>query len=388
MVVSSTHITCNPPPSSSSSITHNNLTPEVQRALARRSRDEARLTKLHSARLRNVGADIMGIQNQISDKRASALAEKVEAQAQARVQEDIRRTVAQIEQDERVQRQAQACALRRDWQLQQAQKQTRELVDTQKASQDVIKPEACGVGAAQKFDGEDEAKEDRERLQALQIRDWNAALVREKQRQLSAAAAEAVEEAKQVELLVRVQEDQEDRVHRRATCASVEMLHTNERLAKAKCERLAQAQSLNEAEKLSEVALANTSALLTEDLGQGRSALYPNTRVRPDHWKGMTQDQVREILASNAELSQDKVRELERESQARVSELRAQEQLKQELERQEWQALRERQRVEAQVRQTLAQQQVQAREREARQAQMSKGKIESGFFDSFGKSYR
>lgn len=373
----------------------NDLTPEVKRAHARRRRDEERLKKLHSARLRNVGADIAGIEAQVREKQALARTCALESERAEGHQHDIRQIVARVEHDERVRVQTQARALRAEWRVQRADQrssaQRSKAASTthhdRPADDDAEGTTPVGIGAAQVFDGEDLEKPTRERLQALQIRSWNATLEREKHVAQVRATSDAMLEAVALETQVRLQCEHERQSSVRATQRALDNRVANAILVRDKRERECEERRQDDEAQVAELAQASASALLTEDRAQGRSVIAI-TRVRPDHWKGMTCSHVREILRSNEQLVREKKQAQECADEARVEALEGQRQMVSDLERQEWQARMARAQVSSDVRQTLAQQQLEAQERERRQAQLSTGKIESGFFDSFGKSYR
>ena len=182
--------------------------PEMKRILARRARDQERLKKLHNPRLRNVGADIVGIQQQIEAKKQAKLQEKQEELQQVNQQEEIRTYLAHIQQEEAQKKWNDQVKLQQEWKSQLNQRGLRKEADLARSvmNEPPIKPEECGLGAAQAFDGEDPLKKERERLQALQLKNWTEQQIKEKEAKKAAEIQQDKDYAATISQVVKYQD--------------------------------------------------------------------------------------------------------------------------------------------------------------------------------------
>ncbi|KAH9162695.1 hypothetical protein LEN26_000829, partial [Aphanomyces euteiches] len=148
--------------------------PEIRRAEARRARDNERVKKLHDGRLRNIGADIAGVKNQLEEKKEREMQEAREEENYAKEQEEIRRYLIRVEADEAAQEREEASKLQREWMNQSLTRSERREADIARSIRDIsaLDVDKCSVSSAQNFDGEDRMRHDRLRLQAAQVRDW------------------------------------------------------------------------------------------------------------------------------------------------------------------------------------------------------------------------
>lgn len=362
--------------------------PEMKRIQARRARDQERVKKLHNARLRNIGADIVGIQNQIQMKQDQKRREKEQEIQHANQQEEIRRYLNHIEQEQELKRRRESEQLRRDWQDQSLRRPERREADLAipTVANPPIDADACGPGAVQKFDGEDPLKRERERLQALQLRDWVTAQKAEKEQRKKDEIAQDLSYAATVSNIVEFQTLQETEIANEKAHREMVLKNDNKRLAFEKQMRKSQELQLEKQAESYEVAQTANSALLTEDPNQAQSTL-PG-RVRRDHWKGMAKEQVTKIALSNSELIQEKQSRVEKEKEKDAEYAKQQELYKRYMEEAEFANDRRQNQLNQLTTETLAQQVEQAKEREENQKRMSHGEIKSGFFDGFGTSYR
>lgn len=362
---------------------------ETKRINARRARDAERTKKLYSARLRNVGADIVGIQAQIQSKKEWKEQEKINDKNEMNQQEEIRRYVTEIEYKEAMRKQKEQEILRKEWLQQSIGRKDRKEADIAESVLEVapVVPDQCALGALQKFDGEDPLRGERVKLQAAQLREWNAQQHMEKKQKEFMEKQEEMNVANRTSDVVSYQEAVELEQARERTRRNEMVQNENKRLAMEKKGRLEYEQQMRIQQEQHELASLRNSALLSEDPNQATSAISAN-RIRPDHFKGMQKEQVDAICKSNEQLKLEKQKRLEEEKQQDKHNAAQQEYFKRCMEEQEYnQVVRQREMNRATT-ETLQQQAIDAKERERKQRELSRGKIENGFFDGFGKSFR
>lgn len=360
----------------------------MKKVHARRARDQARVKKLHSAHLRNVGADIAGIQSQIQTKKEQKDREKQEEVAYSNQQQDIQRYLTQVDREQELQKRKEIEGLRQNWLEQSLSRSDRREADLAVKASNVapINVDSCSLGAVQKFDGEDPLKEERKRLQALQLQTWIAEQTNEKKVQQQVAKQADKDYAVSVSHIVSFQDEQQQELERRQAQREQLVFMENKRISLEKAARVHNISSLDKRAEEEEVLATANSVLLTENPDQSISVM--EGRVRPDHWKGMSKEQCDRIKLSNAELIDQKKARVDAERQDDVSYAAQQRVYKRYMEQQEYEGHVHQAAMNRSTMETLAKQAEQAKEREAKQKRLSQGEIQTGFFDGFGTSYR
>ena len=338
--------------------------PETKRIAARRARDQERLKKLHNARLRNVGADIAGIQSQIRAKEEAKQREKQVDREYANQQDEIRRYLTHVEAEQELQKRKETEKLRRDWLEQSLKRPERREADLAVTALQVppIDADECALGAVQKFEGEDVMKAERERLQALQLRSWIEQQKSEKEAAKRQERQEDVQYAQSLSTIVAFQDAQQGEYDKAKALRERQVMNENKRISMARTARLANEKRITKQAEDEELQATISSALLTEDPGQATSTCAG--RVRPDHWKGLPKEQIKHIALSNAELIEEKRQRVEAEKNEDVQYAQQQEIYKRIMEQEEYRNLVEQQQRNQLTTQTLEQQVVQAQERE------------------------
>lgn len=362
---------------------------EMTRILARRARDAARTKRLHHPRLRNIGADIVGIHAQMAEKkRQKEVLHAAEARELASEQQ-IRRYLTALAQEET---EAKYCAnvqLSQDWKDQEASRAGRREGDlATSVRQDLtLNPDTCSVGAAQKFEGEDVCKQARERLQAAQTRAWNTSQLQEKQAQVSRTKAQDRAYAAQVKAQVTFQQEAEEAMEGLKNARSQLVARDNATLLAAHALAKQDAVDRNAALDRYAAVCADHSVLLTEDQSHMTSSAS-STRVRTDHWKGMSKAQVVTIIRSNADLMADKQAVADAEATVEATRASTQTYYTHLMEAQEVEAALLKRAQAIETSEQLKGQQVEHAAREASQRDASRGAIEPRFFQGFGTSFR
>ncbi|ETV95216.1 hypothetical protein H310_11136 [Aphanomyces invadans] len=360
--------------------------PDVRRAEARRSRDNERVKKLHDGRLRNNGADIIGIKNQIVEKEARAAREAQEEQQHVHEQESIRRYISRVEADEAAQRHEEAVRLRQEWLSQSLTRGERREADIARKEMSALNVDDCSVASAQKFDGEDLGRHERRRLQASQVREWTQSQIAAK----NAKASDDKERDRHYDETMRgvsdLQQQAEADYERERAKQALEVRRYNEAMANALKEQGVAQHELNDIIDRSEILATVQSDFLSENALQAKLA-NPN-RVRVDHWKGLSKDEVKKIVLSNNDLLTAKQKRHCLEKESELLQHQAEDGIRRQLIEIDYDAEKQKAQTQLEIQQTLKRQALEAKEREKKQKEQSQGKIEKSFFNSFGRSFR
>lgn len=241
--------------------------------------------------------------------------------------------------------------------------------------------EMCSSSSLQRFYGEDNDFSERKKMQQHQLRQWCSQGFLERSSKQNDEKETENEYAKYIleEDRVRCEVALEEQKQRRESEISV--MHENKRLAEER--RRKQHQQIKD-DNDKKVA---TSPFFCEDTEHLRSTFSDN-RVRPDHFKGLSSDQLQSIINDNETLVKERKKKLEEEMQiehdweelltAQMGQMEEQEQHKLKIREED---------NKVQV-ETLKMQQ---EEMIKKQQQMEKdrfGGIEYGFFQKFGASCR
>ena len=254
---------------------------------ARRAREQERIQRfLHDPKQRTIGMDAAYLDKQIAEKQRRVGEEKqweedVEAQRLARAQQDA------------------ADAARRGEEAKQrtASVQAYNLAQARGKSSTTVQPEPINQGVH--FDGEDREAAHRLEAQRRQQADWLQAQLTEKR-----AAAERLAAAPEPVVGHAVYNRIDHSITTAAAArraADALAAAENERLGRARADRLNQAQQREEVEKENELIATFNSALLKEEVAKtSRGAA-----VR-DGFKGMSKEQQAEIYRQQAMQIQQK----------------------------------------------------------------------------------
>lgn len=361
---------------------------EELRVDARRQREIERTKKLGPGRLRCIGADIAGVKNQIEERELQDAADREAKRESEKEDAAIRRYLLQVESEDALAKRRELLTLRNDWDRQTAE--SREARAREAATRALsIDPDSCATGAAQKFHGEDVARLERIRLQAMQMKQWSIQkMAEEAQRKVSENAALATYMAELFEI-ERLMEELHQGNERERAAASAEISRFNQRLFAQQRQGENDRRRLEQEEEAREVQHTLESNLVSENPQQaalpGKSLDH---RVRVDHWKGFSGEQTKYYLRRNDEILDEKARLRQQEREQAEEDARNQRELQRTLAQEEYLAQQRRAQMEMDVRVTRTQQAQQATERERINNDRARGKIEPSFFQRFGRSYR
>lgn len=311
--------------------------------------------------------------------------------------EAIRRYLLQVESEDALAKRREVLTLRNDWAVQAAVREEASARDAAERARG-IDPDACAPGAAQKFAGEDVARLERARLQALQRAQWACEQGAEReQRERQEQQQRAQEDAYTLEIARLQKELHEASESERARVAN-ELQRFNQLLLEAQRARAANERAREQQQNAAELAYTLYSDLVSEnprqadrdrDAAVSAAATDPFAqRVRVDRWKGLSGVQTKQLLAENDLLLADKARRAEQQRQQQEEDARRAAELQRALMAQERDAQMRRAQVELELRQTRERQAAENAAREAQDAARARGAIDPGFFRNFGRSYR
>ncbi|KAG8540136.1 hypothetical protein GDO81_019800 [Engystomops pustulosus] len=170
----------------------------------------------------------------------------------------------------------------------------------------------CSVSGVQRLMGEDLTERERRRRQQDQLRGWSL----QQQQELAKAledrrSAESLYDKTRVELDKKAMDLQKlEEQARREICVYTKEF--NRAQAEESLERKKLQKQLEQEDNSVEI-LNNTGGdLLSEDPAQATSAFGPH-RVVPDRWKGMSPQQLKEVMDVQQQQIQEKTRQLEEE---------------------------------------------------------------------------
>ncbi|KAL3657437.1 hypothetical protein V7S43_017577 [Phytophthora oleae] len=382
---------------------------EELRIEARRQREIERTKKLGPGRLRFIGvsslpsclqfvnhhssasspqADIAGVKNQVEERQRQDATDREDKRVSEEEDAAIRRYLLQVESDDAFAKRRELLTLRNDWDQQRAEgRQTRAREAATRGL--CIDPDSCAPGAAQKFHGEDVARLERIRLQAMQMKQWSIQkMAEEAQRNANEGAAQAAYMAELIEI-ERLMEELHRGNERERAAASSEISQFNQRLLAQQRQAENDRRRHEQEEDAREIQLTLDSNLVSENPLQaalpGKSFDH---RVRVDHWKGFSGEQTKYYLRRNDEILDEKARRRQQEREQVEEDARNQRELQRTLAQEEYLAQQRRAQMEMDVRVTREQQAQQAAEREKNNDDRARGNIERGFFQRFGWSYR
>lgn len=328
------------------------------------------------------------MKNQIEEREHQDTVDREAKRASEEEDAEIRRYLLQVESEDALAKRRELLTLRNDWDQQTAEaRQARARGAATRAL--CIDPDSCAQGAAQKFEGEDAARLERLRLQAMQMKQWSIQkMAEEAQRNANESTAQAAYMAQLFEI-ERLMEELHQGNERERAAASAEISRFNQRLLAQQRQGESDRRRLEQEENAREVQLTLDSNLVSENPLQ---ATLPGVsfdhRVRVDHWKGFSGEQTKYYLRQNDDLLDEKARRRQREREQAEVDGQNQRELQRTLALEDYLAQQRRTQMEMDVRATREQQAQQAAHREKANDDRARGKIEPGFFQNFGRSYR
>ncbi|KAI9997888.1 hypothetical protein PInf_002145 [Phytophthora infestans] len=286
---------------------------EELRVEARRQREIERYKKLGPGRLRSIGANIVGVKNQIEERERQNEADRDAKRVSEEEDAAIRRYLLQVESEDALSKRREVLTLRNDWDLQTAkiQQARAEFAATRAVS---IDPDTCAQGAAQKFDGEDLARLERIRLQAMQMKQWSIQKMAEDAQRNAHENADMAAYMAQLFEIERLMEELHRGNERDRAAAAAEISRFNQRLLALQRQDESDRRRLEQEENAREIQLTLESHLVSENPLQATlPGVSLDHRVRVDHWKGFSGEQTKYFLRQNDDIMAENARRRQQE---------------------------------------------------------------------------
>ena len=255
------------------------------------------------------------------------------------------------------------------------------------ASNGEIDLTSCGPSSGQIFNGEDQGYRERRKNQQKDLKLWASRQMEEKAELLREEKENAMDYDKVVleQNAISCHEAQQEE-HRRAELKRVVQ---NENAARAKeVRRMRELERKQFAEtNRAQVVDQNSNPFLSEDTDYAKSAIS-NHRVRPDHFKGFSKEQVQRFVKGNDEVMKEK---MAAKKQAEMEEAQWNDYQKELLRVAEEEEKRKGEENRERIHEQNEELQAQREDLKKKQEQMKRdrfGAIEQGFFQGFGTSCR
>jgi len=266
-----------------------------------RRRNAERVARLLNARERTIGIDKTALQAQVEERRELAREDAAEAAAYAEYEARLLDVVASREARDEARAKDEFDQLKAEW---GADAEARSKRDAEAKTTYAVDPERCGTAAAQKFRGEDPSRLERQKLQGATTQCWLAQQIAEK---VARRDEEKDEDARYAAYEAFVAESRGDlegeeeaaRFELRRALAAANARDAEER-ADAKVAGIEASRALER----QEISARLVDPELIETTSVARSALGAH-RYRPDHFKGLSTEQVKAILAENETIAAD-----------------------------------------------------------------------------------
>ncbi|KAJ8047144.1 RIB43A-like with coiled-coils protein 2 [Holothuria leucospilota] len=291
----------------------------------RRNLELERQSRIFNAKVRTIGIDQQGIDEQVKTKKIQAQQERERDEAfasdmvrndkiaellQRRQEQDIRNLNKALVDFRSVHQQPDS---RREWDLNDPDAKLKD--KPARVSDDDPR---CGISSIQKFDGEDLSEEARKKLMQEQMREWT-----KKQSEEKKLARARQEEADRLYDLHRREMDQRacelakaEEDCRRAINEATRDYNKSLDDEQKERKRLAEEEELDN--NFTEMANLINGDMLTENPDVASSAFGPH-RVITDRWKGMSPEQIAEVRRIQ-ELQRQEKKQLQSEEQQRNEE--------------------------------------------------------------------
>ncbi|KAJ8605887.1 hypothetical protein CTAYLR_000593 [Chrysophaeum taylorii] len=259
------------------------------KALALRRRNEARVGRLLDAKRRTIGIDVGALDAQVAEKEERRSREEGEERLYHEYESRVAEAVAAREAADAETKEEALRALRDEWLGGQRK------VGSEDAGTDFLE-----------FAGEDAAFEEREKQLAAQSKRRFDEQAAEKQERVRAERDEEVQYSlfERAVARRRFELDAIECDRRKATIAALAASNADDARAKASKRDEIKAQVARI--EAMEIAAKRSEAHLCEWTGVCSSVVAPH-RHRPDHFKGLSKEERREILMSNDDLIREKI---------------------------------------------------------------------------------
>lgn len=328
------------------------------------------------------------MKNQIEERERQNEADRDAKRVSEEEDAAIRRYLLQVESEDALSKRREVLTLRNDWDLQTAkiQQARAEFAATRAVS---IDPDTCAQGAAQKFDGEDLARLERIRLQAMQMKQWSIQKMAEDAQRNAHENADMAAYMAQLFEIERLMEELHRGNERDRAAAAAEISRFNQRLLALQRQDESDRRRLEQEENAREIQLTLESHLVSENPLQATlPGVSLDHRVRVDHWKGFSGEQTKYFLRQNDDIMAENARRRQQEREQAEGESRAQREIQRTLAHEEFLTQQRRAQMEMDVRATQQRQAKLATEREKSNDDRARGKIDPSFFQRFGRTYR
>lgn len=346
------------------------------------------------AKQRMIGVDKASLDHQVLEKRRAADAQKQEDMAYASFvgycDKQIRQQQQSVDETKRmVNKQMEQFRLteqgketRREWDL---NRPDAKVVDTPARIGD--DDYRCGPASLQRFEGEDLLAATRTARQADESKDWWTYQQKEMQATRSAEREDKQTYAELIRLQDTVQLEAAAEEHLVRQAANRQTLELNARLAAERAERVAEQRAREDAEKAQEIAATLSSPLMTEDPSTAQSTLSPY-RVRKDHWKGMSPEQLGAIEAERLQQLQERKAATQREAAERAADARGHMLTVRQMDEQVRKVEAFKRQQAAAAAETLKRQMADKAARDASTTRLYANEIRPEYFAQFGTSHR
>jgi len=350
---------------------------EQARIDAIRARNEARRERCLNARSRTIGVDVAALEAQIKEKEESRKLESSESMAQAERDRFINKLIEQRELEEREMKRVQMEEQKMVWEQQRSRGKNQA-----PRMGDPVVAEECGLGAVQRFSGEDSSRIQRMRMQQQQMRSWTKQQMEERSAKEREEKDEDVRYAAYLRMLAEKRQELEGDEVVLSRENAMRNRKENEYLAEQLRLRHSHEKQVEAAAKVEEVENMMNSAFLCEDTSGG---LTPEGRIVKDRYKGLTREQIREMYRQNEQLiTQKKASNGEDDREWRMQQIR----LEAVLAQSEVEQNSLLQSVKAEQRDYLQKQIAEHEEKKRREREEKFGAVENEFFNGFGTSWR
>ena len=340
-----------------------------------------RVAKMHAGNF-GKGVDSSFIEKMKADKRAAAEVERAADRAYGADVRRMNRVLTQLELDEHRRKEAELADIKATWEDQRRSRARQEAdLTAEQNALDLTAPEDTAIGAAQNFVGADTARAERKALQQRQMARW---VHQGKTERAAARKAEADRDADYHKFMTEVnslRDELEEGERTMRKQADLDTKDFNGALVKERQAAVAAASAAEAAAQKAEVDGMLADPFLCENPRTG-----PDGKVSRADFKGLTLEEKRAILDSNANernhnqrlVAAEKLADKQYAAQARsLNRYMAQAELEE----------HQRRKAEMEEHKAVLKAQCEAaRAREAKNRADARGEIGAGFFARFGTS--
>jgi len=349
---------------------------EQARIEAIRARNEARRERCLNARTRTIGVDVAALEAQVKEKQEARKIEAAESMAQAERDRYINKLIEQRELEEREMKRLQILEQKKVWVEQQSMGKNQA-----PRRGDPVIAEECGLGAVQRFSGEDMSRAQRTRMQQQQMRSWTKQQMEERAAKEREDKDEDVRYAAYLRMLAEKRLELEGDEVALSRENAMRTRKENEYLADHYRARQIQEKQIEAAAKVEEVQNMMNSPFLCEDTS---NSLTPEGRIVKDRYKGLNREQIREMYRQNADFIRQKAAAGEDDREWRMQQMR----LEAALTQSEVEQNSLLQSVKAEQREFLQMQMQEHEEKKKKEMADKFGAVDNRFFSGFGVSWR